>query len=150
MLRTTAPTRVLRAGEVWNGDLVRWVTLAAREAVRSMRWPDALHTDDAPRLLHRYIRERIAYRAEPPHDQVVRMPSATVKQRVADCKSTAVFIAGGAAAAGHRVALRFIKQHGGVAWSHVFAVVDGVPVDPLLRYGRQAVSSQAKDIPLNY
>ena len=146
---STVPTRVIHAGEVWNGDLVKWVTHAARAAVRSMRWPAALDAERAPRIVHQYIRQRIRYKAEPPSDQVVRLPSATVKQRVADCKSTAVFIAGAAAAAGHRVALRFIKQNGGPAWSHVYAVVDGVPVDPLLRYGSEAVSSQRKDVPLN-
>lgn len=145
---STVPTRVLHAGKVWNGDLVKWVTLAARAAVRSMRWPDQLPAEDAPRIVHQYIRERIRYKAEPPSDQVVRLPSATVKEGVADCKSTAVFIAGAAAAAGHHVVLRFIKQNGGPAWSHVYAVVDGVPVDPLMRYGAEAVSSQAKDVPL--
>lgn len=115
-------------------------------AAKRMRWPQGLQRN--PALLHEYLRTRIRYKAEPPSKQVVRLPSATVKQRVADCKSTAVFIVGAMAAAGRQVSLRFIKQAGGPHWSHVFAVVDGVPVDPLMAYGRQAVSSSAKDVPI--
>ena len=120
---------------------------AARIAARSTKWPPGLRRD--PRLIHRYLVERVRYRAEPPSRQVVRLPSATVKQRRGDCKSTAVFVVGTMAAAGRKVALRFIKQNGDGHYSHVYALVDGVPVDPLLPYGREAVSSAHLDVPIN-
>lgn len=146
--RRTRPTRVLHARNVTNGQLVGMVTKAARMAVGTMRWPRQLPADKAPELVHAYLRKHIRYFAEPASMQVVRLPSATVKQGKADCKSTAVFIAAAAHAAGYPVALRFIKQGGRQAYSHVYALVDGVPVDPLLPFGQEPVSSGRKDIQL--
>lgn len=147
-MRKTRHTRTLYAGTVDNSQLVGMVVKAARMAARSMRWPQGLPREDAARIVHEYIRRRVKYDAEPASDQVVRLPSATVKQRKADCKSTAVFIASAAAAAGRRVDLRFIRQKRGDHWSHVYAVVDGVAVDPLLRFGREAIHSQSMDVPI--
>lgn len=147
-MNRTRPTRVIRAHPVDNGQLVAMVVDGAQRAVRSMRWPRGLDRQDAPRLIHAYLKERIRYKAEPAEDQVVRLPSATVKEKRADCKSTAVFLAGALAAAGHQVVLRFIRQGSGKTWSHVYVLADGVPVDPLLAYGREALSSDRLDIPL--
>lgn len=144
--KRTRPTRVLHARNVTNGQLVQMVTKAARMAVGTMRWPEQLPREDAPRIIHHYLRRHVRYFAEPPSMQVVRLPSATVKQRQADCKSTAVFLVAAAHAAGYPVALRFIKQGGRKAYSHVYALVDGVPVDPLMPYGQEPVSSGRKDI----
>ena len=144
----TGATRVHYAGTVSNGDLVRLTVKAARMAARRMRWPRQLPREDAARLLWRYVKGRVKYRAEGPHEQTVRLPSATVKERRGDCKSSAVFIAAGAKAAGHRAALRFVKQGGGAYWSHVYAVVDGVPVDPLLSFGSEVRHTDEKNIEL--
>lgn len=141
------PTRTLYAGEVTNADLVRLVTTAARNAAKRMTWPRGLDRDQAARMLWQYMRQRVKYGAEPPSGQVVRYPSATVKQRKGDCKSSAVFIASAARAAGHRAALRFVKQRA-PHWSHVYAVVDGVPVDPLLPFGTEVVYSRKMDQPV--
>lgn len=145
----TRPTRIIHARTVTNGELVDMVTAAAKVAARSMRWPHQLSRHDAPQLVHAYLKSRVRYFAEPPSMQVVRLPSATVKQKVADCKSTAVFLAGALAAAGHRVTLRFIKQRGGATYSHVYVLANGVPVDPLLAFGRESLSSARKDVPIS-
>jgi hypothetical protein len=143
----TAPTRVLHARDnVTNGQLVHMVTKAARMAVGRMRWPKQLDPDRAPQIVHAYLRHHVRYKAEPPSMQVVRLPSATVKERVGDCKSTAVFAAAALHAAGWPVQLRFIKQNGRGSFSHVYAVADGVPIDPLLEFGREPVSSARRDI----
>ena len=147
--RRTRPTRVLHARNVTNGQLVQLVTKAARMAVGTMRWPQELPREKAPEIIHHYLRRHVRYFAEPPSMQVVRLPSATVKQRQADCKSTAVFLVAAAHAAGYPVALRFIRQGGRKAYSHVYAVVDGVPVDPLMPFGQEPVSSGRKDININ-
>ena len=145
----TRPTRVLHARNVTNGQLVQMVTKAARMAAGTMRWPRNLPREDMPRLVHTYLRRHVRYLAEPPSMQLVRLPSATVKQQQADCKSTAVFLVAAATAAGYPAALRFIKQGGRTAWSHVYAVIDGVAVDPLLPYGQEPVSSATKDIQIS-
>lgn len=141
------PTRTHYAGAVTNADLVRLVTDTARQAAQRMTWPRQLPRKNAARLLWRYMRQVVKYKAEPPSDQVVRFPSATVKQRKGDCKSSAVFIAAAARAAGHQAALRFVQQRSPY-WSHVYAVVDGVPVDPLLPFGTEVVYSRKLDKPL--
>jgi len=146
----TPPTRVLHARNVTNGELVEMVTKAARLATKRMRWPRTLDRRRAPELIHAYLKRRVRYFAEPPSMQVVRLPSATVKQRVADCKSTAVFLVAALTAAGIPMALRFIKQRGRPTWSHVYAVRrdTGETFDPLLPLGKEALYSQRKDIPI--
>ncbi len=146
----TRPTRVLHARNVTNGELVQMVTRAAQLATGRLSWPRGLDRNQAPRLIHEYLRRRVRYYAEPPNMQVVRLPSATVKQRVADCKSTAVFLVAALTAAGIPMALRFIKQRGRPTWSHVYAVRrdTGETFDPLLKYGQEAVYSQRKDVPI--
>lgn len=146
--RKTRPTRILHARNVTNGELVQMVTKAARMATGRMRWPAGLPRHRAPQIIHAYLRNHVRYYAEPPSMQVVRMPSATVKQRQADCKSTAVFLVAALHAAGHQVALRFIRQGGRKAYSHVYALADGRPVDPLLPFGQEPLSSGRKDIPI--
>jgi hypothetical protein len=102
----------------------------------------------AGRLLHEYLQKRTRYFAEPSHRQIVRLPSALVKQKIADCKSTAVFLAAGLRAAGAPAALRFIRQKRGRPWNHVYVVSDGTPIDPLFPYGREAVYLERMDIPI--
>lgn len=144
--KKTGATRVLHARNVTNGQLVQMVTKAAQMAAGRMRWPAQLPRERAPEIIHTYLRRHVRYKAEPPAMQVVRLPSATVKQRVADCKSTAVFLVSALHAAGWPVQLRFIKQGGRGAWSHVYALADGLPVDPLLPFGQEPVYSATKDI----
>lgn len=120
-----------------NAGLVRAVRNAARDAVRLVRWREAPDLDRLPELLHRYVNERTRYRPEK-STQVIRYPSAFVRQAVGDCKSTAVFIAAMGAAAGCRATVVFIRQGGRPYFSHVFATLDGVTVDPLLPLGTEA------------
>lgn len=125
------------------------VVAAARVAADKMRWPVQLSREDAPRIIHEYLRTRIRYFAEPPSSQRVRLPSGTVKERVADCKSTAIFLASALHAAGWDVSLRFIRQKGTrKGWNHVYITADGIPVDPLLPFGREALYLDRKDIPI--
>jgi transglutaminase-like putative cysteine protease len=125
------------------------VVAAAKVAADRVRWPDELDREDAPRIIHEYLRTRIRYFAEPPSSQRVRLPSGTVKERVADCKSTAVFLASSLRAAGWTVKIRFIRQRGTAkGFNHVYVVADGIPVDPLLPLGREALYLAKKDIPI--
>lgn len=130
-----------------NAQLVRAVTDAARKAAAATHWPDPPDRERVPELLHAYINERTRYKAER-STQVIRWPSALVRLRVGDCKSTAVFIAALSAAAGCRAALVFIKQAGQPYYSHVYAVVDGVPVDPLLPLGQEAPNTGNEHHPI--
>lgn len=116
--------------------LVEDVTLAARAFAKYCTWPHGLDRELAPELAHAFAASQVQYVADM-DQQDIRMPWHAVGQ-TGDCKSTAVLIAGICAAAGHRVVLRFLQYHRGPThWAHVFAVVDGVPVDPLLPFGQQ-------------
>lgn len=151
MAQKTRPLRALYARTVTNGQLVNMVVAAARVAAARMRWPNGLDRDAAPEIIHEYLKRHKKYRAEGPGAQKVRLPSALVKDRTADCKSTAVFLAGALAAAGHQVTLRFIRQRGarGAGYSHVYVTTAGTAVDPLLPFGMEALYLTRKDIPIS-
>lgn len=121
---------VLRPNErfVDNNRLARDVvyhTIAAAERINGIfPWDSA--------AVHDFVRERIRYHAElDPMDQRLRMPWRALDEGVGDCKTTAIMIGALAKASGRDVTLRFLDQTGGGQWDHVFAIVDGLAVDPL-------------------
>lgn len=107
-----------------------------------------LPREEAAVLAWSFIRSEIEYQEET-GDQFIRSPWYTLAEGVADCKSTAVFIAAICAAAGCSVVLRYIVHPGESDFGHVFAVVDGRPVDPLLPFGEAFPSIHAEDIAIN-
>lgn len=131
-----------------NAALRREIVNVARRAAASLRADpvaaDALAelidrhgAEGLARLLHTYIVERTRYRAEGA-TQRVRYPAALLRERVGDCKSTAVFIASKLAASGVPVALRFIQTPGRSWYGHVYAYAPGIgPIDPLLPFGSE-------------
>lgn len=141
----TPHARVIWGTNTGNGGFVQMTTAAAKHAARVVRWPDTLPADDAPFMAWELIRARTWYERDR-GGQWVRLPSALIRDRVGDCKSTAVTIAALAAAAGWPVVLRFVGYRDRPYLSHVYAVVDGVPVDPLLPFGSQVVHSHGIDI----
>lgn len=115
-----------------NGALRREIVRVARDAAARMTWPEELDRERAPELLHGWVRRHTRY-VEEAEPQRVRYPAALLSERVGDCKSTAIFIASGLAAAGHAVQLRFIQQPDRPWYSHVYAYLpDRGAVDPLL------------------
>lgn len=107
-------------------------------------WPDSLPLTDAAPIMHEFTRRLIAYDREDA-DQLIRMPWRTVEDGTADCKSTAILIASVCAKAGRSVALRFVQYPGEDWFGHVYAIVDGVPVDPELDFGEEVVYSSRLD-----
>lgn len=128
-----------------NAGLRREITQVARRAVRSLRAnPEAraalaelagrYDARNLARVLHAYVQQRTRYHAEA-YTQRVRYPAALLRERVGDCKSTAVFIASKLAAAGVPVVLRYVVTPGRSWYGHVYAYVPGVgAVDPLLPF----------------
>lgn len=98
-----------------------------------------------PRAAYDFIRKRTRYLADRV-DMVTLMPWVLARKMVGDCKSSAVFIASTAKAAGHTVRLRFVRYAGQDHFGHVYAVVDDDPVDPLLAYGDQVSFVESIDI----
>lgn len=115
-----------------NNRIAREVVYHARIAAETITGSE---TFDGP-AIHEYIRERIQYEADmDPGNQRLRMPWRTVLEGRTDCKSSAIMIGALAKRAGCDVRLAFIDQTGSGQWDHVFAVVDGVSIDPLAEYG---------------
>lgn len=130
--------RVVWRATVTNGDLVHTVAAVAKAAARMTRWPEELDPNDAARIAWQYVRDRTVYYPER-GDQWIRTPRAFVREGIGDCKTTAVFIGALAAAAGHDVQLKFTRSRNRGGYGHVYAVVDGVPVDPLLPFGSECL-----------
>ena len=121
-----------------NNDLVVLTTRAARTAWPVIRWPDGLPREHAAEIAHAYAQDVVRYVRED-GDQLIRMPWRTVEDGEGDCKSLAVLVAALCAAAGRDVKLRFVQYDGEDWYGHVYAVVDGVPVDPELDFGKEVV-----------
>lgn len=141
-----------RVREVWqrnvdNDELLQVLSVAARAVQPQVFWPAELPAPEAPRIAHQYVKHRTRYVREM-GDQVIRTPKAFIRTGVGDCKTTALFIATLSKAAGHRVVLRFVVYPGRDHFGHVYAVVDGVPHDPLLDIGQECVYLRRKDVHL--
>ena len=139
--------RVIWGTNTGNGGFVQMTTAAARHAVRVVRWPEALNAEDAPWMAWELVRSRTRYERDR-GGQWIRLPSALIRDRVGDCKSTAILIAALCKAAGWPVALRFVGYRDRPYYSHVYAVVGGVPVDPLLPFGAEVVHSHQLTVDL--
>lgn len=137
----------LLSADVDNPELVAMTVAAAQEAVRKV--VGGLPAGLAPRLCWWYVRHFTRYEEEGPDAQMIRLPWRFVDDGVGDCKSQAIYTAAICAASGCRVALRFATLPGDVEPGHVYAVVDGVPVDPLLEFGEECSYIAAVDYPLN-
>lgn len=134
MTRRPNVHRLRHDATTWT--LVEDVTAAAHLGAANMRWPSGLPRSQAAEIAHAYA-AGIDYQAEN-GTQFIRAPWVTAEHGRADCKSTAVLIASLCAAAGRRVHLKFLQYTDGPThWAHVYAVVDGTPVDPLLPFGQE-------------
>lgn len=137
---------VLSDGHVSNAQLIGDVVAAARESARCVR--GGLDRATAGRQCWDYVRAATRYHAETPDAQLVRLPWRFVADGVGDCKSQAIFVAALCAASGCTVVLRFVTLPNDSAPGHVYAVVDGIPVDPLLEYGQECPYIRASDYPI--
>lgn len=127
-----------------NDTLVKWTTHAARTAWPCIEWPDSIPREEAAQVAHAFAQEVVRYERED-GDQLIRMPWRTLADGVGDCKSLAVLVASLCAAAGCRVVLRFTAQPGEDWFSHVYAIVDNLPVDPELQFGDEVPYISAVD-----
>lgn len=130
-------TRALAWNEnATNATLVRYTVKAARDAWPFIAWPREIPRERAARVVHNFAREAITYRKET-GDQLTRMPWRSIEDGEGDCKSLAVLVGSLCRAAGCDVVLRFVRYPGEDHFGHVFAIVDGVPVDPELPFGME-------------
>lgn len=102
------------------------VALAAQEAVS--RVPQ-LPRGEVPYLCYLMLRHCVRYRPEYT-DQFVRYPWRLLRDGIGDCKSFGVFAASLCARAGCATVLRFVIWRGDDHFGHVYAVADGVAIDP--------------------
>lgn len=124
--------------EADNATLVRWTTKAARDAWPCIAWTAKVARADVPRVVHAFAVDMVRYLRED-GDQLIRMPWRTLEDGQGDCKSLAVLVGSLCAAAGCSVVLRFVAYEGEDWYGHVYAVVDGVPVDPELEFGKECL-----------
>lgn len=106
-----------------------------------------LPRDQAARLAWAFVRDCIRY-APDDREQLVRLPWRTVADGEGDCKSTAVLIAALCAASGCAVDLAFAALAGQDYFGHVYAVCDGVAVDPLLEFGAECLYIRRVVVPI--
>lgn len=125
-----------------NHDLISDVIAATRTAVKKVR---PLPRGDAARLCHAFLQGEINY-IEEKGDQYTRMPWRTIADGRGDCKSFAVFVASLCAASGCRASLRFVKLPGDDHFGHVYAVIDGIAVDPCLEFGEECAYIASRTI----
>lgn len=137
-------TGVLTDRQVSNRELARDVVTATLAAIPFL---DQVPRKDAARWCYYYIRDHIAYIAEM-ETQDIRLPWRTIQDGRADCKSQSVFVASVCARAGCRVSLRFAAMPGQDWLGHVYAVVDGVVIDPLLPLGDECPYQMAITVPI--
>lgn len=130
-----------------NRTLVRWCVDAVNEAWPRIEWPANLSRRGAARIAHAYAQDAVQYELES-GDQLIRMPWRTIEDGVGDCKSLAVLVAALCAAAGRSVVLRFVRFPGESWYGHVYAVVDGVPVDPELDFSKEVIYWSRLDVPI--
>ena len=130
-----------------NADLVALVVYAARRARPFVTVPGFVTRGAAPETVHAFARDRVRYVLED-GDQLIRMPWRPVADGVADCKSMAVLCATLCAAAGCKTVLRFVRYRGEDHYAHVYAVADGVPVDPELPEGAEVPYEDCVDFAL--
>jgi len=135
--RAPARARIMRKREASNDDIRREVIRQARDVARLTSWEASIPRKDIPFVLWKYLRDHVPY-FEQGYVQSIRRPRALVEDELtADCKSTAVFAAGLAAAAGCDAVVRFAQYPGKDWFSHVYAIVDGKVCDPLLDFDRE-------------
>lgn len=131
------PARIMRA-PVDNSELRTLVVAQARHVASAITWPKGI-PDQVARSLCDYCEQRIPYVIDGALQSIRRPAALVVGQMSGDCKSTAIFIAGMAAAAGRASVVRFVQYRDGPRWySHVYAVVDGVACDPLQGYAQES------------
>ena len=128
-----------------NDTLVKWTVKATRDAWPCIEWPASIPRQDAARIAHSFAQDVVQYYRED-GDQLIRMPWRTVEDGEGDCKSLAVLVASLCAAAGRRVSLRFVSYPGEDWFAHVYAIVDGVPVDPELHFSEEVIHSHRLDV----
>lgn len=129
--------------------MVADVVAAAKASAAACTWPKSLPRKRAASIMHRFAAAAIEY-TEDHYDQVIQGPWVTLERGEGDCKSTAILIAAMCVAAGRSVKLRFAEYDDsqGRHYAHVFAVVDGQAVDPLLPIGEKYPYIRHLDIPL--
>jgi len=103
---------------------------------------------EAARACWELLKYHVRYKAET-DDQMVRTPWRTLEDGVADCKSQAVLIASVCGRAGCDVALRYVQYAGEDWYGHVYAVVDGKVVDPLLDFGEECTYIRCETVPIH-
>jgi len=138
------PVGAIVSHQVDNAGLIADVVAAARVAAGLVA--GGLPRDQAGPLAWAYAKAHTRYLEETDPDmQTPRMPWRFVADGVGDCKSTAIYIAAVCAASGCEVLLRFVTLPGDTLPGHVYAVVDGIPCDPLLELGEECLYIRGLD-----
>ena len=128
-------------------DIGSDVVFAAHLAALNIAAGEPLDRDGLAYECWKMLRDDVAHEPER-RDQMIRLPWVTLAEGRGDCKSEAVLIAGVCAGAGCNVVLRMICHPGEDHYGHVYAVVDGVPVDPSMPFGEEMKYAAAQDVPV--
>jgi len=101
-----------------------------------------------PYKVWQFTRRNFQYRRDPEQEQVIALPSASVRRVYNDCKSYSMFIASVLKALGFPVSFRFGGNIPG-KYSHVWVVCGAIPVDGCAsKFGWQKKYNFVKTIPV--
>jgi len=79
--------------------------------------------------LAQHIYQYIYFEPDPPKTQIIRTPYAAIRDKRANCVDYTVMLAAIARACGLPVTIRIVKFSPDKNFSHVYPIINGVPVD---------------------
>jgi len=99
-------------------------------------------------ILAKHIYECVYFEPDPPKTQVIRTPHAVLRDERANCVDYTVILAAVAKALGLPVTIRIVKFSPDKNFSHVYPIIDGVPVDLVIgqdQTGKEYLQRQNKN-----
>lgn len=128
-------------------DIGADVVIASRLAARILAECDPPPREGLARMCWELVRHEVEY-IEETGTQYIRLPWRTLADGRADCKSQTTLIVSVCAAAGCNAVVRMVILPGTEHFGHVYAVIDGVPVDPGLEFGQECPYISCLDVPI--
>ncbi len=91
-----------------------------------------------------YVYERTYFEADPPKIQILRTPFATLRDQAANCVDYTIFMGAVCLAKGIPVVIRIVKFAADKNFSHVYPLIDRIPVDLVIGQNQHGLERQLR------